>query len=345
MSDDLLRGALARSVRGEALSRDEAREVFSSALSEDANAAALGGLLASLATRGETTAEIAGAVDALRAAMRPFEVDDGGPAPIDTCGTGGDGLGTFNLSTAAALVARAAGARVVKHGNRALSSRCGSADLLEAAGVPLELSPGGSREVFERVGITFLFAPAWHPAFRAVGPVRRALGIRTVFNLLGPLLNPARVRRQLVGVGEAGRVDAVAAVLGELGCERGYAVHGAGGADELTLAGANRALAVGEAPEEDFDAGRLGLASAPVEALAGGDAARNLGLLRRVLQGERGPLFDAVALNAAAALVVAEVARDAAEGLERAVEALASGAARGVLEDWAAAAKTAGSRA
>jgi anthranilate phosphoribosyltransferase len=336
-----LRDALERSLRGEALDRAQARQVFASVLVEGVEPALLGGFLTSMATRGETRAEIAGAVDALRAAMVPFELpDDGGPPPIDTCGTGGDGLGSFNLSTAAAIVAAACGARVVKHGNRALSSKCGSADLLEAAGVPLELDPAAAREVFDRVGITFLFAPAWHPAFRFVGPVRKALGVRTVFNLLGPLLNPARVRRQLLGVGVPGRTAQLAAVLGELGCERGYVVHGAGGADELTLAGANEVVPVGDAPSTDFDAPALGLADAPVEALAGGDTAENLALLGRVLDGEAGALRDAVAQNTAAALVVADLAASPAEGLERAGEALASGAARAKLSAWIEAARS-----
>jgi len=335
-----LAGALERSVAGARLSREEAREVFTAALGPGLEPAQLGGFLASLATRGEDEGEIAGAALALRAAMRPFEHDE--PAAIDTCGTGGDGLGSFNLSTAAAIVAAAAGARVIKHGNRASSSRCGSADLLEAAGIPLELAPAASREVLERTGITFLFAPAYHPALRHAAPVRRALGVRTIFNLLGPLLNPGRVRRQLLGVGEERRVAPIAGVLAELGHERGYVVHGAGGADELTLEEGNIARPIGDAPELAFEARALGLESATARALGGGEARENLRLLGLVLAGERGALFDAVVLNAAAALVVADLAQDAPRACALAREALLSGAALRKWEEWIEAARRAG---
>jgi len=332
-----LQAALRAVLAGETLARDEARAVFAGALCEESDPLQLAGLLVALAQRGETQDELVGAAEALRAAALPFEHDE--PAAIDTCGTGGDGLGSFNLSTAAALVACAAGARVIKHGNRSVSSRCGSADLLAAAGVPLELSPAAARAVLEEVGITFLFAPAYHPAMRFAAPVRRALGVRTVFNLLGPLCNPGRVRRQLVGVYDGARVADFAAALEALGHERAYVVHGAGGADELTLEGDNVVAAVGDAPREGFEAAALGLRAAPAAALAGGDAADNLRLLGGVLDGEAGPIADAVALNAAAALVVAGVAAGAAEGLARAREALASGAAKEKLRAWSAAAR------
>jgi anthranilate phosphoribosyltransferase len=288
--------------------------------------------LVALAARGETADEIGGAAAALRAAALVFEHD--APDAIDTCGTGGDGLGVFNLSTAAAVVACAAGARVIKHGNRSVSSRCGSADLLEAAGIPLELTPPQAREVFEAEGIVFLFAPAWHPAMRFAGPVRRALGVRTIFNLLGPLCSPGRVRRQLLGVADAARLDDFAAALTGLGHDRAYVVHGGGGADELTLAAGNQVRVVGEAPIATFEADELGLEPAPVSSLAGGDAAANLGLLKHVFDGEAGPLLDAVVLNAAAALVVAAACEGAREGVELAREALRSGAARAKLTSW-----------
>ncbi len=332
-----LQQALQKSLAGGTLSRPEAQEVFASALAGPADPAQLAAFLCSLATRGESADEIAGAAEALRAAMLPFEHSF--PDAIDTCGTGGDGLGTFNLSTAAALVAAAAGAHVIKHGNRAASSRCGSADLLEAAGLPLALSPGASRAVLDEVGITFLFAPAYHPALRHAAPVRKALGVRTLFNLLGPLVNPGRPRRQLVGLGDPRRLAVVAAVLASLGVERGLVVHGAGGADELTLAGPNQVLAVGL--RSTLAAGFVtpDLAPAPLSALAGGDAAENLRLLAGVLAAERGPLRDTVELNASAALVVAGVAADAAEGLERARAALESGAVRDKLSRWIATAR------
>jgi len=314
------------------LSRAEARAVFAGILAGGFDEGLLAELLRCLAARGETPAEIAGGADALREAMVVFEHSY--PDAIDTCGTGGDGAGSFNLSTAAAVVAAAAGAHVVKHGNRSQSSRCGSADLLEAAGIPLALDPDRSRRVLERAGITFLFAPAHHPALRHAAPVRKALGIRTIFNFLGPLANPGRVRRQLVGVPEPKRVDEIAAALEELGHRSALVVHGAGGADELTLAGENQVWSCGAGSSDGFHAAALGLASAPMAALAGGDAEHNLGLLHRVLGGEEGPLFDAVVLNAGAALVVASRAASAAEGCALAREALCSGRARETFTLW-----------
>lgn len=330
-----LRDALRATQAGQTLDRDEARAVFAGALNGDTDPVLFGGFLAALATRGETADEIAGAASALRGAALPFEHD--APDAVDTCGTGGDGLSTFNLSSAAAIVAAAGGATVIKHGNRSVSSSCGSADLLEAAGVELDLAPADARAVLEEVGITFLFAPRYHPAMRFAGPVRRSLGVRTIFNFLGPLANPGAVRRQLLGVSDDSRLDDFAAALSGLGCERGYVVHGAGGADELTLAGPNRVRAVGDAPEERFDGEHLGLAPAPVEALAGGDAQQNLALLGRLLEGQPGPLRDALVLNAGAALVAAGVAQGAADGVGRAAAAIDSGEARRRLADWVAA--------
>jgi len=331
------REALRTVQSGATLSRSESREVFGAALGggEEPERIALGALVASLAQRGERPEEISGAADALRDAMLPFEHDH--PEAIDTCGTGGDGLETFNLSTAAAIVAAAAGAKVIKHGGRSVSSRCGSADLLEALGIPLELSPEAAREVLDEVGITFLFAPRYHPAMRHAAPVRQALGVRTLFNFLGPICNPGRVRRQLLGVGDGSRLADFQAVLEETGLERGYVVHGAGGADELTAAGANRALPVGSAPEECLDAEALGLSTSPVDALRGGDTTENLRLLHLLLDPdstEREPLREVLALNAGAALVVAGVAGGAQEGLGLARETLLSGAARQRLEQW-----------
>ena len=329
-----LGAALQQVLGGATLSRADSRAVFGTALAHEPDPVQLAGLLAALAQRGETADEILGAAEALRAAAVPFEHEH--PGALDTCGTGGDGLGTFNLSTTAALVAAAAGARVIKHGNRSVSSACGSADLLEAAGVALELSPGGARECLDELGICYLHAPAYHPAMRSAMPVRRALGVRTIFNLLGPLANPGRVRRQLLGIADAARLDDYAAVLSGLGHERGYVVHGGGGADELTLAPVNAVRAVGDAPALESRPEALGLDAAPVSALRGGDAGANLASLRRLLDGDGGPLRDALLLNSAAALVVAGVAADALDGVRRAAEALDSGRARALLEKWAA---------
>jgi anthranilate phosphoribosyltransferase len=324
--------AFERVAQGGTLTREESRRVFAGAIRPSVDALALARLLQALARRGETGAEIAGAAEELRASMIVFEHDH--PDAIDTAGTGGDGLGSFNLSTAAAIVAAAAGARVIKHGNRNQSSRCGSADLLEAAGLPLDLAPECSRRVLDRVGITFLFAPAYHPGLRHAAPVRKSLGIRTLFNYLGPLCNPGRVERQLVGVPEERRTRDIAGVLAELGAHAAYVVHGAGGADELTLAGRNRVEHVGHAPRCSFDACDVGASEADVGALAGGDAAHNLRLLRSVLEDEPSPLLDAVVLNASAALVLAGRARSAAEGAALARDALRSRAASATFSRW-----------
>lgn len=319
---------------GGKLSRGEARQVFAGAFQEGADTDALALLLRQLAERGETVEEIAGAAEALRDAMLPFEHDE--PTAVDTCGTGGDGLGSFNLSTASALVAAAAGAKVIKHGNRSVSSKCGSADLLEAAGIRLELTPAQAQKVFEREGIVFLYAPAFHPAMRFVAPVRQALGIRTIFNFLGPICNPGGVRRHLLGVSDAARVADFAGVLRELDFERAYVVHGAGGADELTLAGENTIERVGSAPAARLDAMSLGLQTASVEQLEGGRAERNLEIFRELLDGQPGPIHDAVVLNAAAALLVGGVTDDADRAVELSQQALLSGAARQKMGTWTA---------
>lgn len=342
-----IRTALRHTLDGGRFTSAEAREVFGHALTERVDPVALGALLAALAQRGETRAEVTGAAEALRAAMTPFEHDaqetSGAPGAIDTCGTGGDGLGTFNLSTAAALVAAGAGARVVKHGNRAVSSASGSADVLEAAGGRVDVDPRTARAALEACGFTFLFAPRYHPAMRHAAPARRALGTPTIFNLLGPLCSPGRVARQVVGVATPRRVGLIAGALEDLGAERAYVVHGAGGADELTLAGVNRALAVGAAMPVLVDPLALGLASAPVEALAGGDAASNARTLARLLDpreagaGELRALRDATLLNAALATLVAGLDAELGAALERCRAALESGRAGTVLARWIAA--------
>lgn len=337
MSTQHLPPALSVVLRGGTLSRLETHAVFAELLHGGFDHAQLGALLGGLAARGETPDEIAGAADALRAAMKPFV--HGHPDAIDTCGTGGDGLSTFNLSTAAAIVAAACGARVIKHGNRSSSSQCGSADLLEAAGLPLELASDKARALLDEVGITFLFAPAYHPALRHAAAVRKALGTRTLFNYLGPLCNPGRVRRQVVGVPQHGRIESTALALEQLGHERGFVVHGAGGADELTLAGENHVRAVGEQAYERLDAESLALEAAPVHALAGGDPSTNIAILHSILDGRPSPNADAVALNAAAALLVAGRAKDARTALDQARGALGNGAAKQTFQRWIARAR------
>ncbi|MFT7676462.1 MAG: anthranilate phosphoribosyltransferase [Planctomycetota bacterium] len=319
---------------GGELTREQSREVFTAALTEQPDTAQLAGFLVALANRRESMPEVLGAAEALRSQARPFEhsFEDA----IDTCGTGGDGLGSFNLSTASALVAASAGARVIKHGNRSVSSSCGSADLLEACGIVLELSPEAARTVLEDVGITYLHAPYYHPSMAFAGPVRRSLGVRTIFNLLGPLANPGRVRRQVLGIADSSRMDDYAQILEHLGHARALVVHGAGGADELTLEPGNQTQSVGDMPAFGLEPQSLGLERAPVSALAGGDAQANLGLLHKLLDGDGGPLRDALLYNTAAALVVAGVAADALEGVRRAAEAIDSGLAKARLAQWVA---------
>lgn len=332
MSEARAQEALRRVLAGETLEREAVRAVLAETFAGGADPVAFGGLLVAMAARGETSEELLGGAQAMRDAMEPFEHDC--PDAIDTCGTGGSGLDTFNVSTAGAIVAAAAGARVIKHGNRSASSKCGSADLLEALGVPLELDPDAARTVLQEVGITFLFAPRYHPAMRHAGPVRRSLGVRTLFNLLGPLCNPGRVQNQLLGVFDPGRLDDLARVLEALGTRRALVVHGAGGADELTLAGENRVAVVGDLPVSGYNPETLGLTPQALEASCGGDAPQNAATLRSLLDGEAVPPREWVAFNAGAALLVAGVARDLPEGYARAIDAIDSGAARTTLRRW-----------
>ncbi len=317
---------------GHHLDRLEAQHLFERVLDGEADAAVLGGFLAALAQRGERPEEVAGVAAALRARMTPFV--HGAVDAVDTCGTGGDGLGMINVSTAAAFVAAAAGARVVKHGNRSVSSRSGSADVLEALGGEVDVDADVALEALERTGFTFLFAPRYHPAMRHAAPVRRALGIRTVFNLVGPLANPGGVRRQVVGAPTPHLQDLVAGALRELGAEAALVVHGHGGADELTLSGPNRVASLGLLPKGGFDAVELGLTPAPVSDLEGGGPKLNAEVIHGVLSGAPGAARDVVALNAAATLVVAGVAADPSEGVERSFEALDSGRALAVCDGW-----------
>jgi anthranilate phosphoribosyltransferase len=333
MSGHGFRAALERLLRREELHADEVEGVMESLLTGALSAAATAGFLIALRAKGETIREIAAAARVMRRHALKVQLARHMNA-VDTCGTGGDQSGTFNLSTGAALLAAAAGATVAKHGNRAVSSRSGSADVLEALGVHLDLPPEELARCAEEVGVTFLFAPAHHAATRhAVGP-RRDLGVRTLFNLLGPLTNPAGVRRQVLGVYDPEWVEPLAHVLLELGAERALVVHGDGGIDELSLSGPSRVAELRDgtvrlytlSPEE------LGLQRAPLSALAGGDAAHNAGILRRVLEGAEGPQADAVALSAGAALYVAGVAESVREGVALAQGALKDGRARWTLD-------------
>ncbi|MDQ2959457.1 MAG: anthranilate phosphoribosyltransferase [Candidatus Dormibacteraeota bacterium] len=325
-----MRGALETIVGGGCLDVATARAVMDLVMEGDATAAQIGALLAALRTRGETVDELAGMVMSMRDHATQVQL---APGAVDTCGTGGDGSNTFNISTAAALVAAAAGCRVAKHGNRAQSSRCGSADVLEELGVRVVLDAAGVRRCVDEAGIGFIFAPAFHPAMRHAAAVRRELGIRTVFNVLGPLANPARVRHQALGVAGNAPLTAMAGVLQLLGHEHALVFTGPRGIDELGLDGITRGyeLTAAGLRELEIDPQALGFRAAPTQAVGGGDAATNAAVIRDVLEGEHGPPRDVVVLNAAAALVAADAAGSLAEGVERCVAAIDSGAARETL--------------
>jgi anthranilate phosphoribosyltransferase len=330
-----LREAIARVVGGEDLVGDEISAVFATIMEGGATPAQIGGLLVALRMKGETAEEIAGAARAMRAVATPFSCPDPHTA-VDTCGTGGDGSGTVNVSTIAALVAAAAGIRVAKHGNRALSSRSGSADVLEALGVRIDAPVAVVERCLEEVGIGFLFAPAFHAATRHAAGPRRELGTRTIFNLLGPLTNPAGVKNQVVGVFAERWCEPVAAALGVLGARRAYVVHGAGGLDEIAVRGPTT-VAVWEEERGRVELGVLtpadfGLAEEDPAGLEGGDASENAAIARRVLAGETGPVRAAVVMEAAVALRAAGAAADFCEGAGRAAAALDSGAAARTLE-------------
>jgi anthranilate phosphoribosyltransferase len=332
VAGDSFAALLERLLAGGDLARDEARALGDRLLKGELTAAQTGALTAALRAKGERPDEVAGLVLAFRDAMT--RVRPKRPV-IDVCGTGGDARGTFNISTAAAFVIAGAGVAVAKHGNRAVSSQAGSADLIEALGIPLELEPEEAARALDEDGFAFLFAPRYHAALRHVAPARKELGVRTVFNLLGPLMNPAGARRQLVGVFSDRARDLVARSLKAAGGERALVVHAEDGTDELTTTAPCRAselLEDGRVLERTIDARDLGLARARPEDLQGGDAAANARIVTAVLGGAKGAARDVVALNAAAGLLVAGAAADLKMGLARACEALDSGAALRVLE-------------
>src|SRR5437870_7602674 len=304
---------------------------MTSVMQGEATPAQLGALLAALAVRGETVEAIAGFAAAMRAAAVPVAI---GAGAIDTCGTGGDRSGTFNISTVAAIVAAAAGARVAKHGNRAASSACGSADVLEALGVKIDLGPDGVARCVEEACVGLMCAPRCHPAMRRAGPVRREIGIRAVFNVLGPLANPAGVRRMLLGVPSPALGEKIARVLSELGTEHALVVHGEDGLDEISPSGPTRTWEVrgGSVREGRIDPKELGVAAARREEIVGGDPARNAAMARRVLGGASDGTRSAILLNAGAACYVAGLANDVRQGMKLAADAIDRGRATEVLE-------------
>ena len=324
-----------KAAAGTHLTRHEAETAMEEILSGSAGEDSIVALLSALRTKGETVEELVGFARAMRRHATPIFSDASRTDKllVDTCGTGGDVSGTFNISTTAAFVAAGAGAHVAKHGNRSISSKCGSADVLEALGISLDVTPERVGAAINEIGIGFLFAPALHKAMRHAMPARRRLG-RTAFNLLGPLTNPAGARAQIAGVFSGDVVEKVASVLAELGVERAFVVHGAGGLDEISLAGETKVgevrggmVRVYEVTPEDF-----GLNRAPISAISGGDAALNAEILRAILAGESGPRRDIVIANASAALVAAGRALDFLEGARLAAESIDSGAARKKLD-------------
>ena len=332
----MIQNALAKLLDGIDLTRDEAREVMDTIMSGAATPAQIGGFLVALRLKGETSDEIAGSAEAMRAhaiGVKPKRED-----LVDTAGTGGDGGKPFNISTAAALVAAAAGAGVAKHGNRSVSSASGSADVLEALGFSLELAPERIAQSIDELGFGFMFAPTHHPAMKHAGPVRRELAARTVFNVLGPLTNPAGARAQVVGVYSAHLVPVIADVLAQLGARRAFVVHGAGGIDELSPAGPNLVAEVveGDVRQREIDPAELGVERCAPEELRGGDAEENARSIREVFAGAKGGRRSAILLNAAGAIAAGGHATDLREGLAIATNAIDSGAAGERLEQLVA---------
>lgn len=326
---------LTRLIRGEDLSDADTAAVMTMIMEGDASPAQVAGFLVALRAKGETAEEIAGLARVMREYAVPLQV---GRPTVDTCGTGGDRAGTFNVSTMSALVAAAAGATVAKHGNRAASGRCGSADLLEAWGVVIDLPSQGVQRCIDEVGIGFCFAPTFHPSFRHAMTARRELGVPTVFNFLGPLTNPAFAAHQTVGVSDPRMAPKMAGVLARLGSRHALVFHGEDGLDELTTTGPSQMWEVrdGEVVESTFDPSALGIAPATVAALKGGDVDDNRRIAESVLAGDKGAPRDIVVLGAAAALYAADLVDDWDAGLHRASEAIDSRDAESLLQRWVA---------
>jgi len=324
---------IAKLVNRESLSEAEAAAAFETIMRGDATPVQIAGFMVALRMKGESVEELTGFARTARALATPIEVDG---ALLDTCGTGGDGLATFNISTLAAIVAAACGAKVAKHGNRAASSLCGSADVLEQLGVKIDLAPEGVARCIEQAGIGFLFAPIFHPSFRFAGVPRRELGVRSVFNILGPLCNPAGAKYQALGVADASLAAKMAEVLGRLGVERAIVFHAGDGMDELSTSSPSLVIEIdGGRKEYQLDPAEVGLKPGDPLAVRGGGPDENARIAREVLEGAGGPRRDVVLLNAAAALRAAGRAKDWRDGIGAAEEAIDSGRAAEVLQNWA----------
>jgi len=329
----MMRSVIRQLFAKENLTEQEAREAMNCIMSGNATQSQIGGFLAALGCKGETTEEIIGFARAMR--EKAAKVDHLLPYCIDTCGTGGDGAKTFNISTAATFVAAAAGAKIAKHGNRAMSSRSGSADVLEALGVAIDLTPAQVGKCLEEVGIGFMFAQLFHQSMKHVAGVRKELGIRTVFNILGPLTNPANANGQLLGIFDGNLTGKIAQALRGLGTERALVVHGCDGLDEITTTGPTKiaVLKDGKITEYYLDVSDFGIPRANIADLQGGDAAFNAELIRSILAGKPGAARDIVIVNAAAALYVANVANTLKDGIGMAAQAIDSGKAAAKLNE------------
>jgi anthranilate phosphoribosyltransferase len=328
----MIKEAISKIVSGSDLTMAEARGVMSEIMHGQATPAQIGAFLTALRMKGETAGEIAGCAQAMKESA--ITVKPRRNQLVDTCGTGGDGQGTFNISTTVAFVAAGAGLAVAKHGNRSVSSKCGSADLLQALGVNLGLTPEQIAKCIDEVGIGFLFAPKLHPAMKhALGP-RQEIGLRTIFNILGPLSNPANAKRQLLGVYDSNLTELMADVLRTLGAESAFVVYGADGLDELSTTGLNKVARLSKGKVETYylDPEDLGLPRAKLSDLIGGAVEENVAITKSVLEGEHGPKRDVVLLNAAAVLIVGDKAKDFDQALKLAAESIDSGKALNKLE-------------
>jgi|TARA_B100000446_G_scaffold185239_1_gene208883 anthranilate phosphoribosyltransferase len=327
----MIRESINTVVSGQSLTMEEASSVMREIMEGEATPAQLGAFLTALALKGETTQEIAGMARVMREMALRVDVDG---ELVDTVGTGGDGKNTFNISTATAFIAAGAGLKVAKHGNRAASGSCGSADVLEALGVQIELSPEAVARCINEVGVGFMFAPAFHPAMRHAGPVRREIGIRTVFNILGPLTNPAGAQTQLLGVAFPELGGIMAEVLGLLGSHHAMIVHGAGGLDEISLSGDTSVWEVrgGQVEEWTLRVEDTGLPKTPIEAIRGGSKEENAATMRRLFQGEQGPVRNMVLLNSAGVLMVGDKTETIRQGVEMSAGIIDSGAALAKLD-------------
>ena len=329
----MIQEATVKIVDGDSLTQEAAAAVMTEIMDGTPTPAQFGAFVTALRLKGETVDEIAGCAQVMRA--RAVQVTPPGPV-VDTCGTGGVGSNPFNVSTAAAFVVAGAGQAVAKHGNRGMTRQSGSADVLEALGAQVELGPDAVRECLAQTGFGFMFAPLYHPAMKFAGPLRREIGIRTIFNILGPLTNPAGATAQVLGVADAAVAERMAQALGSLGSKHALVVHGYDGLDELSISGPSvvHELTGGSVRTYQVDPAELGLTPAPIDAVRGGTPAENAAALRQVLAGESGPKREIVLLNAAAALVAADRAGDLREGISQAAQSIDRGAAQTALKQF-----------